>query len=365
MPGKECGPESCKPVYITSLLSSKGYLWIGTSVGCVLTLSLPRLEGVPQIKGRPTVAYHAHTGPVKFLSAVHCGASQLPLHSPGGASTDSCAASENSYDTTTPETGSNKDIFLDGVTETETEDHRGLAVSDDYSTFRSPDSMGDDFTALARNRWISTPDLRDLPQSSEEDDIQMLYGSLLQDNLEEDLEQELLGPNRVKRRYRGALHLSMVTNKVNKFSEAVLRLGSPSGSQSPASRFATLPVLREEAGPHREHSKLTQQQQQQKEASRRSVISTGESEASESTSSDTVSMEGTATDPTSPAVEAATPRHRTLVPAYPTMVMSYHANTKKALVVVSGGEGHVNWNNAKAADLKYEDICLLLWQCRL
>ena len=29
----------------------KGSLWVGTSNGFVLTLPLPRLEGVPQIKG--------------------------------------------------------------------------------------------------------------------------------------------------------------------------------------------------------------------------------------------------------------------------------------------------------------------------
>ena len=363
------GKENSKPVYITSLLSGKGLLWIGTSVGCILTLPLPRLEGVPQIKGRPTVAYHAHTGPVKFLSAIHCGPSQLPLHSPGGASTDSCAASESgSFDTTMPEVGSHKDVFLDGVTEGETDDHRGFTLSDDYSSFRSPvsEALGDGFSALARNRWISTPDLRDLPLSSELDDIQMLYGSLLQDNLEEDLELELLGPNRIKRRSRGALHLGLVTSKVNKFSEAVLRLGgNTSSQQSSASRFATLPVLREETAPitHRQLSNFSQQQQQQQEA-RRSVISTGENEndMGESTSSDTVSAEESTTPATEPT---PTTHHRTVVPAYPTMVMSYHANTKKALVVVSGGEGHVNWNDKKAADLKYEDICLLLWQCRL
>lgn len=32
-------------ISITYLLASKGLLWIGTNVGCVLTLPLPRLEG--------------------------------------------------------------------------------------------------------------------------------------------------------------------------------------------------------------------------------------------------------------------------------------------------------------------------------
>jgi hypothetical protein len=35
----------------------------------------------------------------------------------------------------------------------------------------------------------------------------------------------------------------------------------------------------------------------------------------------------------------------------------------KALVVVSGGEGHVNWNSNKEKDVKCDDTCLILWQC--
>lgn len=358
------GISACSPVHITCLLSSKGLLWIGTSIGCVLTLPLPRLEGVPQIKGRPTVAFHAHTGPVKFLSAIHCGASQLPLHSASVAS-DSCAASESSYDTTMPEAGSHRDVHLDGVTETESateENPPGFTLSDEFSHFGGMDNCLDDgFAALARNRWISTPDLRDLPMGMPDlDDVQMLYGSLLQDNLEDDLDQELLGPNRIKRRARG-MHLGMVANKVNKFSEAVLRIGGSSSSQniSPA-RFATLPVLREEAGPP-----ITKPPQAPLPLDKRaSIISTGENEAS--TSSDTNSTEGASNESFStPLNTPVVAHHRTVVPAYPTMVMSYHANTKKALIVVSGGEGHINWNHSHAADQKYEDICLLLWQCRL
>ena len=38
-------------ITITCMTAYKGVLWIGTSGGCILTLPLPRLEGVPQIKG--------------------------------------------------------------------------------------------------------------------------------------------------------------------------------------------------------------------------------------------------------------------------------------------------------------------------
>ena len=36
----------------------------------------------------------------------------------------------------------------------------------------------------------------------------------------------------------------------------------------------------------------------------------------------------------------------------------------RSVTVVSGGEGHINWSEALAGDSKYDDLCLLLWQCR-
>ncbi|XP_018009908.1 uncharacterized protein LOC108667398 isoform X2 [Hyalella azteca] len=57
---------SCS-VVVTALVVSRGLLWVGTSVGVTVTLPLPRLQGVPIISGRPTLSYHAHTGPVTFL----------------------------------------------------------------------------------------------------------------------------------------------------------------------------------------------------------------------------------------------------------------------------------------------------------
>ncbi|GFN92544.1 rho guanine nucleotide exchange factor 10 [Plakobranchus ocellatus] len=66
---------------VTSLAESKGLLWIGTSVGVVLTLPLPRLsDGVPLYRGRPSISLHAHRGPVKFLVPLHCASSTLELN---------------------------------------------------------------------------------------------------------------------------------------------------------------------------------------------------------------------------------------------------------------------------------------------
>ncbi|KAL3268866.1 hypothetical protein HHI36_007955 [Cryptolaemus montrouzieri] len=54
-------------VHVTALLACKGLLWVGTNVGIILTIPLPRLEGVPIISGRVNISYHAHFGPISFL----------------------------------------------------------------------------------------------------------------------------------------------------------------------------------------------------------------------------------------------------------------------------------------------------------
>ncbi|XP_073075341.1 rho guanine nucleotide exchange factor 10 isoform X2 [Manis javanica] len=52
---------------VTSLLVCHGLLMVGTSLGVVVALPVPRLQGVPKVTGRGMVSYHAHHGPVKFL----------------------------------------------------------------------------------------------------------------------------------------------------------------------------------------------------------------------------------------------------------------------------------------------------------
>uniref|UniRef100_UPI00358F4E49 rho guanine nucleotide exchange factor 10-like isoform X2 n=1 Tax=Myxine glutinosa TaxID=7769 RepID=UPI00358F4E49 len=54
-------------VCVTCLEVSPGLLWVGTNLGLLLTLPLPRLEGVPKLTGRGQVAYHGHSGPVSFI----------------------------------------------------------------------------------------------------------------------------------------------------------------------------------------------------------------------------------------------------------------------------------------------------------
>ena len=53
------------PLAITSLESSEGFLWVGTSQGLALTLPLPRLASAPCIYTSANIAFHAHQGPVR------------------------------------------------------------------------------------------------------------------------------------------------------------------------------------------------------------------------------------------------------------------------------------------------------------
>ncbi|RXM27130.1 Rho guanine nucleotide exchange factor 10 [Acipenser ruthenus] len=55
-------------VSVTSLLVCHGLLMAGTNLGIIVALPVPRLQGIPKVTGRGMVSYHAHTGPVKFLT---------------------------------------------------------------------------------------------------------------------------------------------------------------------------------------------------------------------------------------------------------------------------------------------------------
>ncbi|XP_039385447.1 rho guanine nucleotide exchange factor 10 isoform X1 [Mauremys reevesii] len=57
-------------VSVTSLLVCHGLLLVGTNLGIIVALPVPRLQGIPKVTGRGMVSYHAHNGPVKFLVMV-------------------------------------------------------------------------------------------------------------------------------------------------------------------------------------------------------------------------------------------------------------------------------------------------------
>uniref|UniRef100_A0A673LPX6 Rho guanine nucleotide exchange factor 10-like protein n=1 Tax=Sinocyclocheilus rhinocerous TaxID=307959 RepID=A0A673LPX6_9TELE len=58
-----------KTVCVTSLLICQGLLWVGTAQGIIVTLPVPRLEGIPKITGKGMTSLNAHNGPVEFLIA--------------------------------------------------------------------------------------------------------------------------------------------------------------------------------------------------------------------------------------------------------------------------------------------------------
>ena len=57
-------------ITVTAMLATRGLLWIGTNVGIIVTLTLPRLQGVPLVSGCLNVALHRHLGPVTILTSL-------------------------------------------------------------------------------------------------------------------------------------------------------------------------------------------------------------------------------------------------------------------------------------------------------
>ncbi|XP_051932912.1 rho guanine nucleotide exchange factor 10-like protein isoform X2 [Hippocampus zosterae] len=55
---------------VTSLLICQGLLWVGTAQGLIVTLPVPKLEGIPKITGKGRISLNGHSGPVDFLAAV-------------------------------------------------------------------------------------------------------------------------------------------------------------------------------------------------------------------------------------------------------------------------------------------------------
>ncbi|MEQ2259604.1 hypothetical protein XENORESO_014507, partial [Xenotaenia resolanae] len=58
-----------KNMRVTSLLICQGLLWVGTAQGLIITLPVPKLEGIPKITGKGMISLNAHCGPVDFLVA--------------------------------------------------------------------------------------------------------------------------------------------------------------------------------------------------------------------------------------------------------------------------------------------------------
>ena len=327
--GKELGNETrdaLRNTHITYMVATKGLLWMGTNVGCILTLPLPRLEGVPQIKGRPTISYHAHTGAIRFLVAVQCGIAQL---SPEVAITSDSPLVHSSQD------AANTDdvVFIDGVTSSESEDTRGFSRSDEVMTARRASLSGS-------MKWVSSPDLREAV--SWEDDVRYLYGNLLQ-GMDEELDIECVGTAKQHKR-KFIPGLTAVTSNAQiiqtKISQTVAKLSST--PTTPKLKYATLPIVMEDC-PVYENVTISDH----------GAADLGAQDAHQDVSpwveTSQESAGGVAQS------EVVTSSEHSTVPA--------RSACGQAMMVISGGEGHVNFSDPHYFNTHHDDVCLLLWQC--
>uniref|UniRef100_A0A8C1FAI8 Rho guanine nucleotide exchange factor 10 n=1 Tax=Cyprinus carpio carpio TaxID=630221 RepID=A0A8C1FAI8_CYPCA len=77
----KCSLSGQQRVSVSSLLVCHGLLLVGTNLGVTVALSVPRLQGIPKVTGRGMVSFHAHHGPVKFLTMATavCNVSQATM----------------------------------------------------------------------------------------------------------------------------------------------------------------------------------------------------------------------------------------------------------------------------------------------
>ncbi|XP_018535020.1 rho guanine nucleotide exchange factor 10-like protein isoform X1 [Lates calcarifer] len=93
-----------KSMRVTSLLICQGLLWVGTAQGLIITLPVPKLEGIPKITGKGMISLNAHCGPVDFLVATTSTLSpELLKRDSFGDSPDSACGGEDRSDTSSQE----------------------------------------------------------------------------------------------------------------------------------------------------------------------------------------------------------------------------------------------------------------------
>lgn len=93
-----------KNMRVTSLLICQGLLWVGTAQGLIITLPVPKLEGIPKITGKAMISLNAHCGPVDFLVATTSTLSpDLLKRDSVGDGPDSACGGEDRSDTSSQE----------------------------------------------------------------------------------------------------------------------------------------------------------------------------------------------------------------------------------------------------------------------
>ncbi|CAH1774827.1 unnamed protein product [Owenia fusiformis] len=277
--GQEQGNEPTD-LGVTSLLSSRGLLWIGTSCGLILTLPLPRLEGVPLISGRPNVSLHGHCSSVVFLAPIYCGVihDYFPLKQEPVEDLEEDISYEKGPDESPCETVSNVDT-------------RCLTLSDN-AILDSRTDLSNDISTHAAVRSRSLPHLLNV-----EDEVSTLYGCLMQNDI--------------------------VINAMQRYSVPT----GPSGTM--------LDGHKSTIGGSTKHSSIMEE----------CPIYEGQEEEEHT--------------PGQKPISRSVSRRTVKGDILPGGVSSKLA-LAKSVVIVSGGDGHVNWNTN--TDVRYEDILLLMWQ---
>ncbi|XP_075462104.1 rho guanine nucleotide exchange factor 10-like protein isoform X3 [Ascaphus truei] len=105
-------PEQ-KNARVTALLICHGLLWVGTDLGILITLPVPKLEGIPKITGKGMVSLNGHCGPVQFLTVASSTMAPEALRTEQGSREDvrGCTGPVESKEDT-PD-GSSQDLSSD------------------------------------------------------------------------------------------------------------------------------------------------------------------------------------------------------------------------------------------------------------
>lgn len=357
---------------ITSLLSGNGLLWVGTNYGFILTLPLPRLEGVPQVKQRPAVSYHAHSGPVKFLTSVHCATAKAVGVSSGLQSGIDAKLVENFDQKTAVE----NDKMIEYGDDDDNDDEV-LSISEEA------EDVGRNGT-LMRNQWSSTPDLRGANDlvSDDDDNVEARYSNLLR-GVDAEMDLQLLQSSSRQRKGSRGSRLShnlnsAVSYQMTRISETVKRTFGPSMPvvrSRPRIEFHTvIPSVATNSGHDSSHGSV---EQADRDTSSPAVEGSSVEPASECrTPRDEAGTDPAVPDECGAATDDNNSDSRSLDEKQPSVVkdssstsvvvlpgVTRHVGHSRRFLVFSGGEGYVNWKERKPFDKSSEDICLLHWKC--
>ncbi|CAD5117935.1 DgyrCDS6679 [Dimorphilus gyrociliatus] len=296
-------------IHITSLSAAKGVLWIGTSVGYVLTLPLPRLQGVPQIHGRPNVSLHCQNSPIEFLITVSC--SSIRIEEGDRIPSIFVEALERSpKKLKSLEIDREEKEGEEGEEGGEGEEGEGdnLKVrSDSLSSLKDDDD--DDCFDEDKPRWNSLTDL---------DSVELIYGHLCHDNYIQTASSVL--KNTMPREAQGLRFGRKLSRRFKKHENLIKKVRGGQGKKINDLRLSL------EKGLNRNPS-----------------------------SSTSPTSPKSPTSPTSPKIPTSSERNQIQM-------------VNKSLIVASGGQGHRHIgqeNLVKKSKIRQDDVCLLLWQCRI